>query len=120
MLSVSRRQEKTIRQQLWIYWWIPSILAKSETNVPELISDNKIDLKDFKVLNSSTGDVTLASAPAYKVEYTYTDDTGQNLKGLETGTIIGNRVYFAVYENSPAQYDRDLSCRPKNDRLIKN
>lgn len=81
--------------------------------VPELISDNKIDLKDFKVLNSSTGDVTLASTPAYKVEYTYTDDTGQNLKGLETGTIIGNKVYFAVYENSPAQYDRDLSAAQK-------
>jgi eukaryotic-like serine/threonine-protein kinase len=80
--------------------------------VSDSISDNKIDLKDFKVLDSSTGDVTLASAPAYKIVYTYTD-AGQNFKGLETGTIIGNKVYFVQYENSPAQYDRDLPSAQK-------
>ena len=33
--------------------------------------------------------------------------------GAETGTIIGNKVYFVQYENSPSRYDKDLPTAQK-------
>jgi hypothetical protein len=80
--------------------------------VSDSISDNMADRKDFRVLKSSIGNITLAGVPAYKIVYTYAD-AGQNFKGLETGTIIGNRVYFVQYENSPSRYDKDISTAQK-------
>lgn len=80
--------------------------------VSDSISDNIADRKDFRVLKSSIGNITLAGVPAYKIVYTYAD-AGQNFKGLETGTIIGNRVYFVQYENSPSRYDKDISTAQK-------
>lgn len=80
--------------------------------VSDLISDDKIDLKNFKVNESSTSGNTLAGDPAYKIIYSYTDQ-GENFKGLETGTIVGNKVYFLQYENSPTQFDSDLPTAQK-------
>jgi hypothetical protein len=74
--------------------------------VSDSISDDKIDLNNFKVIDS-TFKVTLSGMPAYSVRYLYSDQ-GENFKGLETGTIVGNKAYFIQYENSPAQFDRDL------------
>ena len=75
--------------------------------VSDSISDDKTDLKNFKVSESSTSGNTRAGNPAYKLIYSYTDQ-GENFKGLETGTIIGNKAYFIQYENSPSQFDSDL------------
>jgi len=75
--------------------------------VSDSISDDKTDLKNFTVSESSTSGNTLAGNPAYKLIYSYTDQ-GENFKGLETGTIIGNKAYFIQYENSPSQFDSDL------------
>jgi hypothetical protein len=70
------------------------------------ISSDKTDLQSFKV-DETTLNGTLAKLPAYKFLYTYTDQ-GQNFKGLETGTIVGNKAYYIQYENSPAQFNTDL------------
>jgi hypothetical protein len=70
------------------------------------ISSDKTDLQGFKV-DETTLNGTIAKLPAYRFLYTYTDQ-GQNFKGLETGTIVGNKAYFIQYENSPAQFDTDL------------
>ena len=85
---------------------------RTKTILSDSISDNTADRKDFRVLKSSIGNITLAGVPAYKIVYTYAD-AGQNFKGLETGTIIGNRVYFVQYENSPSRYDKDISTAQK-------
>ena len=75
--------------------------------VSDSISNDKTDLKNFTVSESSSTGNTLAGNPAYKLIYSYTDQ-GENFKGLETGTILGNKVYFIQYENSPSQFDSDL------------
>lgn len=75
--------------------------------VSDSISDNKIDLKNFKASETTLNGITLAGSPAYRVIYSYTD-AGENFKGLETGTIVGNKVYFIQYENSPTQFDSNL------------
>jgi len=59
--------------------------------VSDSISDDKTDLKNFKVNESSSTGNTLAGNPAYKLVYSYTDQ-GEDFKGLETGTIIGNNT----------------------------
>lgn len=75
--------------------------------VSDSISDDKTDLKNFTVSEPVFNGVTLAGSPAYKLIYSYTDE-GEHLKGLETGTIIGNKAYFIQYENSPSKFDSDL------------
>jgi len=75
--------------------------------VSDSISDDKTDLKNFTVSEPIFNGVNLAGSPAYKLIYSYTDQ-GQNFKGLETGTIIGNKAYFIQYENSPSKFDSDL------------
>jgi hypothetical protein len=75
--------------------------------VSDSISDDKTDLQNFKVNESSSSGNSLAGNPAYKMLYSYIDN-GENIKGLETGTIIGNKAYFIQYENSPEQFDSDL------------
>jgi len=75
--------------------------------VSDSISDNKIDLKNYTASEPTLNGVTLAGTPAYKVMYSFTDQ-GENIKGLETGTIVGNKVYFITYENSPSKFDSDL------------
>jgi hypothetical protein len=75
--------------------------------VSDSISDDKTDLKNFTVSEPIFNGVSLAGSPAYKLIYSYTDQ-GQNFKGLETGTIIGNKAYFIQYENSPSKFNSDL------------
>ena len=75
--------------------------------VSDSISDDKTDLKNFTASETTLNSVTLAGSPAYKVIYSYTDQ-GENFKGLETGTLVGNKVYFIQYENSPSKFDSDL------------
>lgn len=79
--------------------------------VSDSISGEKIDLENYKV-NESMADTTIAGSPAYKLIYTYTNE-GENFKGLETGTIIGNKAYFIQYENSPGRFDSDLPLAQK-------
>ncbi|MFZ0325923.1 MAG: hypothetical protein WBP64_14725 [Nitrososphaeraceae archaeon] len=76
------------------------------TNVSDSISDNKADLKNLKDSESTLSGNILPGFPAYNIIYSYTDE-GQSSKGLETGTIVGNKTYFIQYENSPAQFDSD-------------
>lgn len=75
--------------------------------VSDPISDDKTDLKNFKINESSSSENSLAGNPTYKMLYSYTDQ-GENIMGLETGTLIGNEAYFIQYENSPAQFDSNL------------
>src|SRR6185295_5539098 len=58
--------------------------------VSDSISDDKTDLKNFTASETPLNSVTLAGSPAYKVIYSYTDQ-GENFKGLETGTLVGNK-----------------------------
>jgi hypothetical protein len=75
--------------------------------VSDSVSDDKTDLKNFTASETTLNGITLAGSPAYKVIYSYTDG-GENFKGLETGTIVGNKAYFIQYENSPSQFNSDL------------
>lgn len=75
--------------------------------VSDSISDDKTDLKNFTVSEPIFNGVILAGSPAYKLIYSYTDG-GEHFKGLETGTIIGNKAYYIQYENSPSKFDSDL------------
>jgi hypothetical protein len=75
--------------------------------VSDSISDNKIELKNYTASEPILNGVILASSPAYKVIYSFTDQ-GENIKGLETGTMVGNKVYFITYENSPSKFVSDL------------
>jgi hypothetical protein len=75
--------------------------------VSDSISDDKTDLKNFTVSEPVFNGVTLAGSPAYRLVYSYADG-GENFKGLETGTIIGNKAYYVQYENSPSKFDSDL------------
>ena len=69
--------------------------------VSDSVSDDKTDLKNFTASETTLNGITLAGSPAYKVIYSYTDG-GENFKGLETGTIVGNKAY------SPSQFNSDL------------
>jgi hypothetical protein len=73
--------------------------------VSDIISDDKSNLTNFKL--ESNLNASLAKLPAYKLMYTYID-RGQNFKELETGTIVGNKIYYIQYYNSPAQFDTNL------------
>ena len=75
--------------------------------VSDSISDNKIDLKNYTASEPTLNGVTLVGFPAYKVIYSFTDQ-GENIKGLEMGTMVGNKVYFITYENSPSKFDSDF------------
>lgn len=80
--------------------------------VLDSISANRIDLIDYKVLKTEVGNVTIAGLPACSIFYNFSD-SGQIMKGLESGTIIGNKVYFVQYENAPSQYTKDLPTAQK-------
>ena len=79
-------------------------------HVSDTISDDKSSLTNFKL--ESNLNVSLAKLPAYKLIYTYKYQ-GENIKELETGTIVGNKVYYIQYYNSPTQFDTDLPIAQK-------
>ncbi|HEY7572592.1 MAG TPA: PsbP-related protein [Nitrososphaeraceae archaeon] len=80
--------------------------------VLDSITANKVDLKDYKVLETEVGNITIAGLPGYSLLYTFSD-SGEIMKGLETGMIKGNKVYFVQYENSQSQYYKDLTTAHK-------
>jgi hypothetical protein len=82
--------------------------------VLDSISSNREDLKDYKVLETEVGNVTFAALPAYSILYTFSD-SGQIMKGLESGTIIGNKVYLVQHENSQSQNTKRLTYGSKDD-----
>jgi hypothetical protein len=78
--------------------------------VSDIISDDKSSLTNFKL--ESNLNVSLAKLPAYKLTYTYIYK-GQNFKELETGTIVGNKVYYIQYNTIPTQFDTNLPMAQK-------
>jgi PsbP-like protein len=62
--------------------------------------------ENFSILDSGTN-ATLAGNPAYKIVYDQTID-GVSVKGLEVGTIIGNKAYYIQYSAEPEQYSKNI------------
>jgi hypothetical protein len=61
--------------------------------------------ENFSLLDSGTN-ATLAGNPAYKIVYNQTID-GSPVKGMEVGTIIGNKAYYIQYSAGPEQYSNN-------------
>ena len=62
-----------------------------------LTTNNDYDdtLKDFKVIESDTKSF-LVGKPKYKLVSTYKED-GFDYESMESGTIIGDKVYFIIW-----------------------
>jgi PsbP-like protein len=56
---------------------------------------------------------TLAGNPAYKIVYTATTSTGDNLKLTQIWTVKDGKEYFITYKGAPANYDTYLSAAQK-------
>lgn len=68
------------------------------------ISLYKNNLHDFKVIESNTNS-SLAKNNAYKLIYTYTTGDGFKMKDLETGTMIGTKIYYIIYDGKESVFD---------------
>jgi tetratricopeptide (TPR) repeat protein len=79
--------------------------------------------KNLKIIDSNTGS-NLAGNPAYKLEATYTQTQGNeneyddiDVKMMEIGTIVDNKVYYVHYSAEPEKYDRYL---PVIQKMVKS
>ena len=70
-----------------------------------IISIYKTDLHDFKVIESNTNSL-LAGSKAYKLIYTYTTGDGFKMKDVEIGTILGDKVYYIIYDGKESLFDK--------------
>jgi hypothetical protein len=84
-----------------LYISIDSLSSNRNENLSEYlkttINDYYNDSEDFKVMESNANSV-LGGKPAYKLVFTDVDDDGTNYKGMDIGTIIGDKVYLLSYE----------------------
>ena len=82
-----------------------------EEYASSLITAYNETFTDFNLIESNTNS-TLAGKPAYKLVYTETledeEDESINLKSMEIGTIIGERVYFIEYIAEEEKYSNYL------------
>jgi hypothetical protein len=74
------------------------------TYLSSTISLYKTNLHDFKAIESNTNS-TLAGNKAYKLINTYTTNDGFKMKDMEIGTIIGNKVYYVIYDGKDSIFD---------------
>jgi hypothetical protein len=77
------------------------------TYLSSTMSLYKNDLHDFKVIESNANS-SLAGNNAYKLIYTYTTGDGFRMKDMEVGTIIGNKVYYIIYDGKESLFDNYL------------
>ena len=80
----------------------------TSTYLNSTISLYKNDLKDFKIIESSTNNLLAGSNVAYKLIYTYTTGDGFKMKDFETGAIIENKKYRIVYDGKESVFDSYL------------
>jgi hypothetical protein len=59
---------------------------------------------NFKLIYSSTDNVSLSGHPAYQIIFTYSPENSGIAKGKEIGTVIGNLVYRVIYAGGIGQY----------------
>ena len=82
-----------------------------EEYASSLITAYNETFTDFNLIESNTNS-TLAGKPAYKLVYTETledeEDESTNLKSMEIGTIIGDRLYFIEYIAEEEKYSNYL------------
>ncbi|HEY0579974.1 MAG TPA: PsbP-related protein [Candidatus Nitrosocosmicus sp.] len=64
----------------------------------------KNNIKDFKVIESNTNGF-LAGNKAYKLVFTYTTGDGFRMKDMEIGTLIGNKIYYIIYDGRESVFD---------------
>ncbi|MGN6560206.1 MAG: PsbP-related protein [Candidatus Nitrosocosmicus sp.] len=64
----------------------------------------KNNIKDFNVIESDTNSY-LAGKAAYKLVFTYTTGDGFRMKDMEIGTLIGNKVYYIIYDGRESVFD---------------
>jgi eukaryotic-like serine/threonine-protein kinase len=76
-----------------------------DSYLSSIISIYKTDLHDFKVIESNTNS-SMVGKNAYKLIYTYTTGDGFRMKDMETGTIIGNKVYYIIYDGKESLFDK--------------
>jgi len=70
-----------------------------------IISIYRTDLHDFKVIESNTNSL-MVGKNAYKLIYTYTTGDGFRMKDMEIGTMIGDKVYYIIYDGKESLFDK--------------
>lgn len=68
-----------------------------------IINSYRIQAADFKLVGSNMSN-SLADKPAYVIVYTYNDRVLGMLKILETGSMIGQKLYLFRYIVAPISY----------------
>lgn len=86
-----------------------SNVSASDTlsNVTSTILSENEGLANFKLIDS--GNTTLGGNPAYKIVFTVTSSSGDNLKVTQIWTVKDGKEYLITYKGSPANYDAYLS-----------
>jgi hypothetical protein len=62
---------------------------------------------EFQLIESSTEDIHLSDNPAYRLVFTFISDTF-NLKWMEVGTVLHNKVYRIIFFAENESYDEYL------------
>jgi hypothetical protein len=63
------------------------------------------NMTDFKLISASTSNITLGGNSAYTLLYSWNrgDDLGPT-ETIETGTMVGNKVYYIMFSTAAAEY----------------
>jgi eukaryotic-like serine/threonine-protein kinase len=96
---------KTENLNVQVYNLSASDTLSSETDA--LLSELN-GLSNFTLVNE--GNTTLAGNPAYKVVFTVTTSTGDNLKATQIWTVKDGKEYIITYKGTPTNYDTYLSA----------
>ena len=70
----------------------------------DLIDYKNSTLQDFDLIDYNTDSNILAGYPAYRLVYSETLEDGIVIKEMETGAIVGDRVYYLTYFAEDEKY----------------
>jgi hypothetical protein len=94
------------RERLWL-----SVDTLQDRNMTveeyrtEVINNKNSTLRDFNLLDSDTESIVLSGYPAYRVVSTQSVDEDRIVKQMETGTLVGDRVYYLIYYAEEDKYE---------------
>jgi hypothetical protein len=71
------------------------------------IDNFKYLFENFKVIESTTANVDIAGLTGYKFVFTY-QHNGTDYQRMETGTILGNKVFYITYDAERENYSNYL------------
>ena len=75
----------------------------------ETIKDYSVTYSNFIEIESNTNSY-LSGHPAYKLIYTYREtNSGMDMRAMEIGTIVDNKVYYIEYQAEESEFDKYIS-----------